>query len=139
MKPRHSKQLATDFFGRCQLRAFLIPPVLPNNFLQPRSHPARHYIHTLMKPPCDEAAIGSRAAGTPCPETVGRWVLAATILASSMAFIDSTVVNVAIPALQTTFGATVVDVQWVVEAYGLTLAALILVGGSVGLLPTFTN
>src|SRR5580704_13567965 len=39
MKPRHSKQLATDFFGRCQLRAFLIPPVLPNNFLQPRSHP----------------------------------------------------------------------------------------------------
>jgi EmrB/QacA subfamily drug resistance transporter len=85
-----------------------------------------------MKPPCDEAAIGSRAASAPCPETVGRWVLAATILASSMAFIDSTVVNVALPALQTSFGATVVDVQWVVEAYGLTLAALILVGGSMG-------
>ncbi len=59
-------------------------------------------------------------------------MLAATILASSMAFIDSTVVNVALPALQTSFGATVVDVQWVVEAYGLTLAALILVGGSMG-------
>jgi EmrB/QacA subfamily drug resistance transporter len=49
-----------------------------------------------------------------------------------MAFIDSTVVNVALPALQNTFGASVVGVQWVVEAYGLTLAALILVGGSMG-------
>ena len=60
------------------------------------------------------------------------WVLAATILGSSMAFIDSTVVNVALPALQKSFGATVVGVQWVVEAYGLTLSALILVGGSMG-------
>ncbi len=59
-------------------------------------------------------------------------MLAATILASSMAFIDSTVVNVALPALQANFGANVADVQWVVEAYGLTLAALILVGGSMG-------
>jgi EmrB/QacA subfamily drug resistance transporter len=49
-----------------------------------------------------------------------------------MAFIDSTVVNVALPALQTSFHATVVDVQWVVEAYGLFLGALILVGGSLG-------
>ncbi len=49
-----------------------------------------------------------------------------------MAFIDSTVVNVALPALQASFAASVVDVQWVVEAYGLTLAALILVGGSMG-------
>jgi EmrB/QacA subfamily drug resistance transporter len=49
-----------------------------------------------------------------------------------MAFIDSTVVNVALPALQTGFHATVVDVQWVVESYGLFLAALILVGGSLG-------
>ena len=60
------------------------------------------------------------------------WVLAATILGSSMAFIDSTVVNVALPALQTSFHATVVDVQWVVESYGLFLGALILVGGSLG-------
>ena len=49
-----------------------------------------------------------------------------------MAFIDSTVVNVALPALQKSFGASVVGVQWVVESYGLTLAALILVGGSMG-------
>jgi len=49
-----------------------------------------------------------------------------------MAFIDSTVVNVALPSVQTSFHATVVDVQWVVESYGLFLGALILVGGSLG-------
>jgi EmrB/QacA subfamily drug resistance transporter len=49
-----------------------------------------------------------------------------------MAFIDSTVVNVALPAIQASFHATLVDVQWVVESYGLFLAALILVGGSLG-------
>jgi len=49
-----------------------------------------------------------------------------------MAFIDSTVVNVALPALQISFHATVVGVQWVVESYGLLLGALILVGGSLG-------
>ena len=49
-----------------------------------------------------------------------------------MAFIDSTVVNVALPALQASFHATVVDLQWVVESYGIFLAALILVGGSSG-------
>ena len=49
-----------------------------------------------------------------------------------MAFIDSTVVNVALPAMQVSFHATVVDVQWVVESYGLFLGALILVGGSLG-------
>jgi EmrB/QacA subfamily drug resistance transporter len=59
-------------------------------------------------------------------------VLAATILGSSMAFIDSTVVNVALPALQSSLHATVVDVQWVVESYGLFLAALLLIGGAMG-------
>jgi EmrB/QacA subfamily drug resistance transporter len=49
-----------------------------------------------------------------------------------MAFIDGTVVNVALPALQASFHATVLDVQWVVESYGLLLGALILVGGSLG-------
>jgi EmrB/QacA subfamily drug resistance transporter len=59
-------------------------------------------------------------------------VLAATILGSSMAFIDGTVVNVALPALQAGLNASVVDVQWVVEAYALFLAALLLTGGSLG-------
>ena len=62
----------------------------------------------------------------------GRWVLAATILGSSLAFIDSTVVNVALPALQSALDATLAEVQWVVEAYALTLAALLLTGGSLG-------
>src|SRR5438552_7039858 len=61
-----------------------------------------------------------------------RWILAATILASSMTFIDATVVNVALPALQTDLQATITDVQWVIEAYALLLGALILVGGSMG-------
>ena len=85
-----------------------------------------------MKPPCDEAVFHSRIADKPCSPGQGAWILVATIVASSMAFIDSTVVNVALPALQSNFGASVVGVQWVVESYGLTLAALILVGGSMG-------
>jgi EmrB/QacA subfamily drug resistance transporter len=62
----------------------------------------------------------------------GRIVLAVTILGSSMAFIDGTVVNVALPALQNAFYASIANVQWVVESYALMLAALLLVGGSLG-------
>jgi len=61
-----------------------------------------------------------------------RWTLVATILGSSLTFIDGTVVNVALPALQTDLQATITDVQWVIEAYALFLGALILVGGSLG-------
>jgi EmrB/QacA subfamily drug resistance transporter len=75
---------------------------------------------------------GSAAASAPCLAQARPWILAATILASSMAFIDSTAVNVALPSLQQSFHATVVDVQWVVESYGLFLGALILAGGSLG-------
>jgi EmrB/QacA subfamily drug resistance transporter len=89
-------------------------------------------IIATMKPPCDEVAIRSRPAIAPCHPESGAWILAAAILGSSMAFIDSTVVNVALPALQSSLGATVIDAQWVVESYGLFLGALILVGGSVG-------
>jgi EmrB/QacA subfamily drug resistance transporter len=68
----------------------------------------------------------------PCSSQAASWVLAATILGSSLAFIDGTVVNVALPALQANLNATVVDMQWVVEAYALLLAALLLIGGSLG-------
>src|SRR3982074_803244 len=61
-----------------------------------------------------------------------KWTLAATILGSSMTFIDGTVVNVALPALQADLHATITEVQWVVEAYALFLGALILAGGSMG-------
>ena len=85
-----------------------------------------------MKPPCDEAIIKAATADSPCRAEAGHWILVATILGSSMAFIDGTVVNVALPALQADLHATVVGVQWVVESYGLFLGALILVGGSLG-------
>src|SRR5260221_14178148 len=86
----------------------------------------------LLKPPCDEGAIAARKADAPCTKERGRWILAATILRSSMVFIDGTVVNVALPALQKNLNATAVDVQWVVESYALFLASLLLLGGSLG-------
>lgn len=62
----------------------------------------------------------------------GLWVLTATVIGSSIAFIDGTVVNVALPEIQNSLNASVSHMQWVVEAYGLFLASLILVGGSMG-------
>jgi EmrB/QacA subfamily drug resistance transporter len=85
-----------------------------------------------MRLPCNEAVIQSGGTAVPCSGKDARWILGATVLGSSMAFIDSTAVNVALPALQASLQATVVDVQWVVESYGLFLGALILVGGSLG-------
>src|SRR6476469_5320002 len=86
----------------------------------------------LNRDPCDENVVRAAPAGSSCGATRGRWVLAATILASSMAFIDGTVVNVALPALQVSLNATTQGLQWVVEAYSLLLSAFLLVGGSLG-------
>jgi len=61
-----------------------------------------------------------------------RWVLVSTILASSMAFIDGTALNVALPALQADLRASAAQLLWIINAYLLMLAALILVGGSLG-------
>lgn len=82
--------------------------------------------------PCDEGLLCAGDANARCAPDRERWVLAATILGSSMAFIDGSVVNVALPVLQAEFGATIADAQWVVQAYTLLLATLILVGGSLG-------
>src|SRR6266403_5113842 len=87
---------------------------------------------SFVQQPCDEVLIHSKAAVAPCSRASGPWILAATILGSSMAFIDGTAVNVALPALQQSLGATVIDVQWVVESYSLLLSALLLMGGSLG-------
>src|SRR6266481_1309214 len=86
----------------------------------------------LFQEPCDENVIRSAPQTAPCAKSRGPWILAATILATSMAFIDGTVVNVALPALQTNLNATAVDVQWVIEAYSLLLSAFLLIGGSLG-------
>jgi EmrB/QacA subfamily drug resistance transporter len=85
-----------------------------------------------MRTPCDEAVMRPGGAGVPTGTKARAWILTVTILGSSMAFIDSTVVIVAVPAIQASFHATVVDLQWVIESYGLFLGALILVGGSLG-------
>jgi len=87
---------------------------------------------TPFRQPCDEAVVHSAPeTGSPAIKN-GAWVLAATIIGSSITFIDGTVVNVALPILQEKLGATVTQVQWVVEAYALMLSALILVGGALG-------
>lgn len=69
--------------------------------------------HTA-KPPGDEASILAGVSGSQSGS--GAWVLAATILGSSMAFIDGTVVNVALPAVQADFHGSISDIQWVVDA-----------------------
>jgi EmrB/QacA subfamily drug resistance transporter len=62
----------------------------------------------------------------------GRIVLLTTVLGSGVALLDSTIVNVALPTIGRDLGADLVGVQWVISAYALTLAALILLGGSLG-------
>ena len=86
----------------------------------------------LGRGPCDEAVV--RSAGEPpiLKAAARRWVLVVTILGSSMAFIDSTVVNVALPVIQERLGASVRGAQWIVEAYALGLSSLLLVGGALG-------
>lgn len=85
-----------------------------------------------MKTPSDENSMRSGSSQGAGVAKSGSWILAATILGSSMAFIDGTIVNVAAPRFQSAFQATVVDVQWVIESYGLLLSCLILVGGALG-------
>src|SRR5215472_14137959 len=71
-------------------------------------------------------------AAPPQESRVARWTLVASILGSSMAFIDGSVVNVALPSIQHDLGGGLATQQWVVDAYLLTLGSLILVGGSLG-------
>lgn len=87
---------------------------------------------SFTQPPCDEGVLRAGAGDAPCIPAAKPWILAATILGSSLAFIDSSTVNVALPALQRSLGATVTDIQWVINGYTLFLASLILLGGSLG-------
>ncbi len=74
------------------------------------------------------AAAEELSYGTPR----GRWVLVATVLGSGMAFLDSTVVGIALPSINRSFGGGVGTLQWVITGYSLTLAAFLLLGGSLG-------
>jgi EmrB/QacA subfamily drug resistance transporter len=87
----------------------------------------------FFRTPCEHVAISSTSITLlAVPKEYEKWVLTATILGSSMAFIDGTVVNVALPALQDALHASVSQIQWVIEAYSLALAALLLAGGALG-------
>ncbi len=81
--------------------------------------------------PCKEVDAG-HALRAPSRASKGQWVLAATVLGSSMEFIDGTVVNVSLPSLQSDFHASGVQAQWVVECYALFLSSMLLIGGSIG-------
>src|SRR5438477_12546154 len=85
----------------------------------------------ITQPPCDAGVI---RATPPFPAALSpqrkRLTLAATILGSSMAFIDSSVVNIALPAIQQALHADAASTQWIVNGYLLLLGALVLVGGS---------
>jgi EmrB/QacA subfamily drug resistance transporter len=88
---------------------------------------------THVKYPCD--AVARTTTEIPSEQRTavsGGWIITAAILGSSLAFIDGTVVNVALPAMQHALQTTLANAQWVVEAYALTLAALILLGGAAG-------
>lgn len=80
---------------------------------------------------CDEARIEARRT-IPCPQRDKPWVLVTAILGSSLAFIEGSVVNLALPAIQTDLAAQSTELQWVVNAYLLTLGSFMLIGGSLG-------
>src|SRR3712207_2096977 len=83
--------------------------------------------------PCDEGVVRStRTSAPPCRPSSRRWVIAAASLGSGIAFLDSAVLNVALPALQADLGASARGAQWVYGAYALVLAALLLIGGALG-------
>jgi EmrB/QacA subfamily drug resistance transporter len=82
--------------------------------------------------PCDAGVIRSTRTSTPCQPSSRPWVIAVASLGSGMAFLDSTVMNVALPVVQMNLDVSARDVQWIFGAFALVLAAFLLVGGSLG-------
>jgi EmrB/QacA subfamily drug resistance transporter len=82
--------------------------------------------------PCDVVQIQSTRAAQNCAASAKPWVLLAAILASSISYVDESVVNVALPAIETDLATTVVVIQWLVNAYTLCLSAFLLLGGAAG-------
>ena len=83
-------------------------------------------------PPCGPAATGVRTEFYRCAQRSKPWVLITAILGSSLAFIEGSVVNLALPAMQSELGAASTDLQWVINAYLLVLGSFMLIGGSLG-------
>jgi EmrB/QacA subfamily drug resistance transporter len=80
--------------------------------------------------PCDALAIGVTRTDQPCAQRRKQWVLAAAVLGSTMAFVDESVVNVALPAMENDLATTLSAMTWVVNAYTLCMSALLLTGGA---------
>jgi len=87
---------------------------------------------TGIRLPCDAAQVSSAPQSEQCSKTTGRAVLLATILGSTMTFIDGSVVNVALPVLRAKLNASAGEAQWIIESYMLFLSSLLLVGGALG-------
>jgi EmrB/QacA subfamily drug resistance transporter len=87
---------------------------------------------SLAHPPCDVGVLRGATETPGCVSHAKKWVLAATVLGSSVAFLEASVINVALPAIQTGLDASVAEMQWIASIYTLFLAALTLVAGSAG-------
>ena len=89
-----------------------------------------HVMSVAARGPCDEGILLGAPHAPGISAGAPRWILAAAVLGSSMVFLDGGVVNVALPVIQKSLGASAADAQWVVEAYALFLSSLVLAGGS---------
>ena len=82
--------------------------------------------------PCDEQVIQSARGAVDCAARERRWVLVATVLASVISYIDESVVNIALPAIAKDLAVQVAAIQWVINAYTLSLSSFLLIGGAAG-------
>src|SRR5438045_5750571 len=80
--------------------------------------------------PCAAQVIRSIRGGSGCPERDKPWVLAAAVLGSTMAFVDESVVNVALPTIEADLGTTLAAMQWVINVYTLCMSTLLLICGA---------
>ena len=97
----------------------------------PRTPPIeRQHVITSKAQPCAAEVIRSPRGTPACSERDKAWVLAAAVLGSTMAFVDESVVNVALPTIEADLGTTLAAMQWVINAYTLCMSALLLVGGA---------
>ena len=104
-------------------------------FQHPPGAPVRRrprHVLSIASPPCDTGVIRGAPETPGCASHAKGWLLAATILGSSVAFIEASVINVALPAIQDGLGASSTEMQWIASVYTLFLAALTLAAGAAG-------
>src|SRR5215469_5523754 len=104
------------------------PPGPPS--CMPPAGAGDEWMYAVLHPFCDAAAARSAESGKAAAHP--QLVLATTILASSLAFIDGSVVNVGLPAIRHSLAADAAGLQWIINAYLLPLSALLLLGGTAG-------